>query len=471
MSIKRVDIEGQLPAQELEFDGQGPSGEIKVQEFGGVDYGVRRSTVPAISVCCLNTIIGAGILGLPASIAAVGWGNGIIMFVLGAVCTQIGLHMLSSVAHKIGGDQLSFGAVAGHLNPWFAFLVDFLVWFICFFICVLYVGTAADFLVDAAKYMNPEANASGEWYMSRTFFLTLVWLGIAGPLSFPRKVTILQYSSYIATIFIFYTVVLVVIYAGKPVEELCEHFMEKANVTECIGEHCCLPSGECCIGEIQAFTGDALTFLNSMAVLVTSYCCSIQMFSFYNDLVEPSVARMNKASMPAIVLCTILYLAISFGGLFTYGSAVSSDLLGSYPLTLEVTICRIGLAFLVTVSYPLLMHPCRDATVNLVARIAKEVLGKTIDDPRQKSGKITYYVCLFVSLVATYCLGLVEIDMGMILGLGGTFSVSNLSFTIPAIYYWIFHKDEGYSTMRLLCIPIGILGITIMVVNIVNLFL
>eukprot|EP00516_Mucochytrium_quahogii_P009657 CAMPEP_0203772924 /NCGR_PEP_ID=MMETSP0099_2-20121227/4341_1 /ASSEMBLY_ACC=CAM_ASM_000209 /TAXON_ID=96639 /ORGANISM=" , Strain NY0313808BC1" /LENGTH=40 /DNA_ID= /DNA_START= /DNA_END= /DNA_ORIENTATION= len=40
MSIKRVDIEGQLPAQELEFDGQGPSGEIKVQEFGGVDYGV-----------------------------------------------------------------------------------------------------------------------------------------------------------------------------------------------------------------------------------------------------------------------------------------------------------------------------------------------------------------------------------------------------------------------------------------------
>jgi hypothetical protein len=49
---------------------------------------------------------------------------------------------------------------------------------------------------------------------------------------------------------------------------------------------------------------------------------------------------------------------------------VKGNILDSYPVEIWATVARIGTAFVVTVSYPLLMHPSRDSVVHLVGVVS-----------------------------------------------------------------------------------------------------
>mmetsp|Transcript_1291 Transcript_1291/g.1618 ORF Transcript_1291/g.1618 Transcript_1291/m.1618 type:complete len:293 (-) Transcript_1291:1031-1909(-) len=265
--------ESSLPASEIQIYVNNPF----TADHQPQDLGERRGTLIGTYMSCCCTVVGAGILGLPAAIASVGYVSGAILFVVGAGASQVGNHFIAKTCDKVGGDQTSFSSCAAKINPWFAFVVNLLVWFLMFFVGILYAGTAADFLVDAAAYINPTAHANNEWYVGRTFLLTLVWGGLSAPLCFPRKMTILQYTSTASSVFVIYTLVLVVYYAFQPRSVVCESFLARNNAT-CVDDRCCLESGECCIGEVVAFNGTFLTFLQSLAILATSFCCAVQIF-------------------------------------------------------------------------------------------------------------------------------------------------------------------------------------------------
>mmetsp|Transcript_1495 Transcript_1495/g.2202 ORF Transcript_1495/g.2202 Transcript_1495/m.2202 type:complete len:463 (+) Transcript_1495:110-1498(+) len=456
MSSKRIDVEQPVLVDVGQFE---ESGTVE-------DIGERNGSIFSVCVNTINTVVGAGILGLPAAISAVGYVGGIILFFIVASSSQVCLHMLSSIAVKLGGDQTSYGLAARSAVPVLTLLIDLLVIFMCFFICVLYLGTAGDFLVDVARYLNP--TTFGDWYTTRTFFVTLVWLGIGTPLSIPKKIAFLRYTSSVALMFIVYTVILVIIYSTKPHSVVCASFLENHNTTTCFTENCCLAedSEECCLGQMFAFRGNALTFFESLAVFVTSFGCSFNIFPMYNGLRNPTVRRMDTGTSLAMMICTIFYISISIAGYATYGDKISGDLLGSYPLATDTTVCRIGLAFLVAVSYPLIMQPLRNTALHSIGFISLRFSGKDITDPSSTSGKVLFYVVLFILSLAAYGGALLKLDMGTILGVVGTFSFSNLSFTFPAILYWVHFSDQGWSTFRMLCIPMFVLGILILCINI-----
>ena len=53
---------------------------------------------------------------------------------------------------------------------------------------------------------------------------------------------------------------------------------------------------------------------------------------------------------------------VALSGYFTYGSNVEANVLDSFPVETFATVARLGTAFAVTFSYPLLMHPARYGT-------------------------------------------------------------------------------------------------------------
>jgi len=283
-------------------------------------------------------------------------------------------------------------------------------------------------------------------------------------------VTILQYTSGVAMLCVLYTVILVLVYSvSGTTEQLCASFLKGNNATMCFGENCCLSETEgslCCIGKIYAFDGEFKDVLSSVAIMLVSYGCTPQVFLAYNDLVNPTATRLDAGVGIALYIVTGLYFVAALGGYFTYGHVVSDDLLGSYPVNLVCTIARLGIVFLVAVSFPLLFHAARDATVHIITQIYTAVTKQSLE-PFSKAEKFVFYGVAVGELALVYVVSLLGISMSVLLSLNGALTYGMLSFTVPGVFYWILFKENGLTFHRLTCPLLVVLGTFVMIVNIV----
>ena len=89
------------------------------------------STITSGVVNLTNTIIGAGMLGLPGAMGSTGWVSGIIIIVVSAAFSAHGLVLLSKAA-CLTGRPSSFYSVALASVPRFTILIDAAVALKCF---------------------------------------------------------------------------------------------------------------------------------------------------------------------------------------------------------------------------------------------------------------------------------------------------------------------------------------------------
>ena len=153
-------------------------------------------------------------------------------------------------------------------------------------------------------------------------------------------------------------------------------------------------------------------------------------------------------------ICTSLYLVIALAGYFTYGSNVAGNILDSFPVDIWATIARLGTAFVVTVSYPLLMHPARDSIVHAINVLAG---GKFTDS------NMLFYVVAIVLNVTALLGAYFNVPLDLILGITGSIGVVNLSLTVPYIIYYKMFEGEG-GIVRKLALPGVIFGVALSVV-------
>lgn len=100
--------------------------------LAGDASGMGFASARSCTVALLNTIVGAGMLGLPNAFAGCGYMLGMLLLVVGAVASAFGLHLLASCATALWGPgprrQLaSFHSVAGAAVPRWAWLIDLAV--------------------------------------------------------------------------------------------------------------------------------------------------------------------------------------------------------------------------------------------------------------------------------------------------------------------------------------------------------
>mmetsp|Transcript_556 Transcript_556/g.948 ORF Transcript_556/g.948 Transcript_556/m.948 type:complete len:185 (-) Transcript_556:207-761(-) len=179
--------------------------------------------------------------------------------------------------------------------------------------------------------------------------------------------------------------------------------------------------------------------------------------------------RLDMAASGAMFLCTALYAVTALSGYLTYGHRVSDSLLGSYPYNAECTIARIGFAFLVSVSYPLLMHAARDACVHFIGYIRMLATGDNsiIADPYSRKSTILFYSVLAALLLLTYGVAMANLDISFLLSLAGALSMSLLTFSVPGLFYFVLLKEEGNTFTRLTCPFMMFMGVFVMILNMI----
>jgi amino acid permease len=91
----------------------------------------KGATIASSVINLTNTIIGAGMLGLPGAFGGTGYVSGMILIALSAACAAHGLVLLTKVA-TLAGRPCSFYSVARAAVPRYTVLIDAAVAFNCF---------------------------------------------------------------------------------------------------------------------------------------------------------------------------------------------------------------------------------------------------------------------------------------------------------------------------------------------------
>ncbi|KNC84397.1 hypothetical protein SARC_03390 [Sphaeroforma arctica JP610] len=398
-----------------------------------------------------NTIIGSGILSIPYSTAQVGWVLALVIMFFGATLTMFGLHLLNNIADRMGGRKTSFGDACRQSYPWLVLVADLLVFFTLWAVAVIYMTIASGILPDVMRAFIGDDVSADVFYLQTWFWLLICWGCFAAPLSMLKSLWFLAYTSTAAVICVLWTAFVVFAYSVD------------------IFDPCDGKSIDC-QGGVEAVIWDFGAIMRAFPVFVLGFCVGPVLFNIYNAMDRQTAKRMDISAGCTISLVTVLYVVIALCGYFTYGANVGSNILDSYPLSVPASIARLGTAFVVTVSYPLLMHASRDSVIHacgtVVVMCGKKEQGVALTDSSTTSGNIMFYIMATILNIVAFAFAYFQIDINMLLSITGAIGTVNLSFTLPAAIYWKMFEEDGMSLRRILCIPFGIFGVVAMCISV-----
>jgi amino acid permease len=91
------------------------------------------------------------------------------------------------------------------------------------------------------------------------------------------------------------------------------------------------------------------------------------MIPIVRELKDPTPRRKGLVAAGAMSIALTMFLVVGTAGYLTFGDAVDSDILLSYPASSAiVNVCRVGIIIDVLTSYPLLMFVTRISIKNLL---------------------------------------------------------------------------------------------------------
>jgi amino acid permease len=278
-----------------------------------------------------NTILGPGMLGLPWAFAQCGSGLGLVMFVVSFFVAAAGMHLLAAsamvTAPRLKGKAITVASIStcAH-NAVFGRTVK-----------ILYevggvvaaAGAVITSLIIIGDMLGTVSDAATE-----KEFTFIVFCVAAFPLSFFPKISFLRYSSLVSFVMCVYVTMVVVLKAASH-----EH------------EHA---------GKQEAFRYDnGWGILQAAPVFTFTFCGHMTVPNVAAELKNATMARLDFIIGTAIFAAAVLYLSACLGAYGSFGNDTPQDLLKIYEADAAITSARLGMAYVCTAFYPLLVAPIR----------------------------------------------------------------------------------------------------------------
>ena len=411
-----------------------------------------KGSVEAGTAVLANTILGAGMLGLPFAFASCGFALGPLMLLLFATCSMSALILLSRCADKVGREQFPiFYDVASLAGKKLGFTNVGTV--IDCFVAIKCLGVATSYLIVVGDSIPKALESFGVVGMLLNRTVWSLWaLCIGGSLACMKDISSLKPFSLIALSCVLCIVFLITLFAFKVFDPCADHS---------------LPEDGPCRGKIELVT-QPITILRALPLFVFSYTCHQNIFEIGNDLHRaasdgkfvPDPKGKNPEKIIRIVLQAVglafcVYMVLGSAGYYTFGNLVTKNVLVSYPESYVVAVARIAISLVVTACYPLQAHPARKCLTTIVgvARGAKGTQLEDLKNPNTPEGEklmrlITSFVILF-----TGCVAIAVHDLGLVLSVVGATGSTMISYIVPgASSYVLLEGPQRWVGLALLCI-------------------
>ncbi|KAM7487546.1 hypothetical protein LguiB_025030 [Lonicera macranthoides] len=290
---------------------KGRDGEGEHSEFNGASF---IGAVFNLS----TTIIGAGIMALPAAIKVLGLAPGIAIILLVAVLSEASVSMLLKFSGN--GKSNSYGGVMGDAfgNVGKAVLQ----------LCVVInnIGTLIVYMIIIGDVLSGTTSSGvhhagvlegwfGEqWWNGRFFVLLFTTLGVFAPLACLKRIDSLKFTSAIAVALALF---FLVITAGITVVKI-------SNGS--IGMPRLLPE----ITDVNS----VWKLFTVVPVLVMAYICHFNVHTIGNELEDPSLIK--PVVQTSLALCSTIYIMTSFFGFLLFGDSTLDDVLANFDTNLGI---------------------------------------------------------------------------------------------------------------------------------------
>ncbi|EED86198.1 amino acid/polyamine transporter, partial [Thalassiosira pseudonana CCMP1335] len=374
----------------------------------------KKSSILGASSNLVNSIVGAGIIGIPYALKMSGLWAGVALLILVAALTDKSLRLLI--------EQASFHPSLHHLPihtfedlasyPFGKFgsgFVLFNMFIMAYGAMVAYLLIIKDTVPTVLGYEH------GTHLLERNLILIATSLLVMVPLSMQRDMASLSFTSAIS---VFADVILVVFIAAfSPIKESIEN------------------AGG--FGQVLKNDGINSTLFIGLGILSTAMACQHSAFIVANSLENKTRQRWRWVTNQSIGLSAILCAILGICGYLGFLGETQGDVLNNFSLeSLEANAARVLLAFTMLFTYPMESFVARHVLIMLIHNGDMDARGGfTLENERgllcmnrRQTWTVTVYLMTLIP-------ALIFSDIGPVLSLTGAVGGSCISYIGPGLVY------------------------------------
>ncbi|KAK2947253.1 Transmembrane amino acid transporter [Blattamonas nauphoetae] len=395
----------------------------------------KPATIVSGTINLVNTVIGAGTLGLPYAFAKAGLLPAILMFIALALLSYLTMYYIAYASDVTL--CYSCGDIASKLyGPIGILLISLIVFIKCFGVLWSYSVLVGDFLISLLQAMRVPATS---FVVNRYFITPMVGFFVYQPLSWFERVDSLKMFSFASIISMLYVVFVVVLrFIWNPAAQI----HAKPEIIH--------PSP---------------TIIQTFSMLCFAFGCHQTVPILQGELKKKDVHLMNRVGVLSFIIVAAIYFTCGLFGYLQFTNIFFTARSPGNVLTLFpdndwfALVARICLTFVVIISFPLLVIPARSSLWNII-RVVKDIAQKPKDKPmrnlypsgrpppllpnewkdKKVCGPLTKYrlfVMLFGSGLTTgaILLGMFVSKVDIVFDIIGSTAGCAVGFVIPAMFY------------------------------------
>ncbi|KAL8154061.1 hypothetical protein V2J09_011821 [Rumex salicifolius] len=288
------------------------SGKHNRDVFDGAEGGLDGASFAGAVFNLSTTIVGAGIMALPATLKQMGMIPGLIFVILAAFFTESSIDMILRFSRASKSSTYA-GLVGDAFGGFGRSLLQACVVINNIGMLVVYLIIIGDVLAGTWAEGIHHTGVMEEWFghswwTTRFLLLLLTTVFVFGPLISFKRVDSLRYTSALS---VGLAIVFVAITAGIAIVKIVEGGVKVPPMLPKLVD--------------QASFWKLFT---TIPVLVTAYICHHNIHPIENELIDTS--QMKSIVRTSLTLCTSVYLTTSFFGYLLFGQQTLDDILANF---------------------------------------------------------------------------------------------------------------------------------------------
>lgn len=414
----------------------------KISAEGGKHQGGGTATIPNEIFNLVKSIIGAGVLSLPAGIAA--FGNAptalipaIILIAMMGIISAYTFSMIARVCSYTGATSYAdaWDKTRGKRTAWIIAASSALD---CFAGNLTYSMVLADTFKDLLVAIGITTTRS-------TALLSLTSVVLL-PLCLVKNLSSLAPFSLLGIMGMAYTSIAIGIrfFDGSYAEPAGKFLVDLApNMQPFYGS----------MGAMGAMNPKSLIFI---CMLSTAYIAHFNAPKFYNELKNNTMKRFNTVVTSSFGISVAVYAIVSAMGFLTFGGATAPLILNNYSTNdVLVSLSRFAVALSLVFSYPLLFVGTRDGLLDLIR----------VPESKRTNAFLNKLSVGLLAILTGLALNIT--DLTFVASMSGAVFGASLIFIFPTLMFRAAVKDMGDKATKgqkwesKLCSFIAAVGIAI----------
>lgn len=371
----------------------------------------KKTGIFGTSTNLVNTIVGAGIIGIPFAIRECGLVVGVFLLIFVGILTEKSLRLLieTSLHPKFNG----------HVIDTYEELMFFPFgsWgrgFVLYMMFVMAYGAMVAYLI-IIKDTVPVIIGFDEGY-EPCIVLIIASLGIMLPLSMLRDMASLSCTSLLSV-----SMDIVLVFFLAAFSPIIDTITIEGGFWELLKNNAI---------NSNVFIG--------LGVISTAMCCQHSSYLIYNSLENNTVPRWGKVTSISLIISTLATIILGLCGYLGFLEETEGDVLNNFPPgSAEANAARALLAITMVFTYPMESFVARHVIVELLYQgdFAEPLNPKCFHINRRH--KVTFSLYIFTLIPA-----LIFDDLGPVLSINGCIGASSLSYIGPGMAFLGVYSDE-----------------------------